>query len=291
MATYADYISMEIGKSFVNRKNLMLHHTTIFANISKKFFFFIKSQQSSSKFFHLHIFQVKRKGKVSTKSQVIKETMPYDRTCDSTEEWKFFNYHRDILKSPEVIWHFDKEELHAVALIYFKLQLDADCDIKQELPSQSLSMVLHNAFGMADDTLMQRIFTAIDQITNSVSLRAWISALSIFLRGSLEERIEFCFKVYDVTGKSELRRETLVQLLRKCLYKHHEEDIEEAAKDLADIIIKELDVDHDGIISFEDFKDAILKEPMMLECLGQCLPDRKHVYAFLLTFTDKIKDF
>lgn len=217
--------------------------------------------------------------------------MPYDRTCDSTEEWSFFNYHRDIFSSPDPFWHFNDTELHEIALIYFKLQKDAGVDMKQELPTQSLSMVLHKAFGMADDSLMQRIFSASGQITYSVSLKAWISTMSLFLRGSFDQKIKYCFTVYDLAKKLELRREHIVQLIKTFVYKHHEEDVEEAVKDLADIVLKKLDVDRDGIISYKDYEMAVTEEPLLLECFGQCLPDRKNLNAFLTTFTDKIKDF
>lgn len=217
--------------------------------------------------------------------------MPLDRTCDSTEEWSFLNYHKDTLRHPDPLWRFNKEELNAIALIYFKLQRDAGVDMKQELPAKSLGMVLHKAFGMADDTLMQRIFSALDQITITVSMRKWIYAMALFLRGSLEQKISHCFKVYDITGRKELTRDQMVQLLKNAVYKHQEEDVDEAVKDLVDIIIKKIDYDRDGLVSFEDYRMSVMQEPMLLECLGQCLPDRKHVYAFLLTFTDKIRDF
>ncbi|CAG9807401.1 unnamed protein product [Chironomus riparius] len=212
----------------------------------------------------------------------------FDRTCDSVEEWSFLNYHKDTLKKPEPKWHFDKDELNAIAMIYFKLQRDAGCEIKQELPSKSFDTVLHKAFGMADNALIQRMFGAL-QITSSTSLKKWIGAMSLFLRGTLDEQIEYCFKIYDLTGKRVIRREQMIHLMRKFVYKHQEEDVEEAVKDLVDIVIKKLDADRDGIVSYENFKLSIHKRPMLLECFGQCLPDKMHVYAFLTTFTDKIK--
>lgn len=217
--------------------------------------------------------------------------MSYDRTCDSTEEWSFLNYHKDTLKKPEPTWRFNRVELYEIAVIYFKLQRDAGCDLKRELPSKSFSNVLHKAFGLADDLLIERIFSALDSITSTVPLRNWIMALSLFLRGSLKQKIDFCFRVYDISGKNEIRREHMVNLMRKFVYKHQDEDVDEAVKDLVDIIIKKMDHDKDGIISFEDYSKTVLEEPLMLECFGQCLPDRKHVYAFLVTFTDKIKSF
>lgn len=214
----------------------------------------------------------------------------YDRTCDSTEEWSFLNYHQATLKKSDPSWSFDRDELNEIALIYYKLQRDAGCELKRELPSKQFSNVLHKAFGMADDGLIERIFSALDSITSTVPLKKWIHAMSLFLRGSLTQKIAYCFKVYDVSGKNEIRREHMVNLLRKCVNKHQDEDVDEAVKDLVDIIIKKVDLDKDGIISFEDYRNSVLSEPMLLECLGQCLPDRKHVYAFLVTFTDKIKD-
>lgn len=218
--------------------------------------------------------------------------MPYDRTSDSTEEWTFLNFHDEkTFKNPEINksnWHFNKEELHAVALIYFKLQKDAGSDNQQGLPTQSFTMVLHKVFGMADDTLMFRICNAFEEITSVVPLKIWINALSIFLRGSLEEKIKHCWRVYNPIKGSDLRRDQIIQLLKNFVYKHHEEDEEEAIKDLADIIIKKLDKNNDGKISFVDYRTTVLEDPMMLECLGQCLPDTKHVFAFLTTFTDEI---
>lgn len=215
----------------------------------------------------------------------------YDRTCDSTEEWIFLNYHKEILKKPDPSWYFDRDELNAIAMIYFKLQRNATNDLKRDLPAKDFSNVLHKAFGMADDSMIERICSALDSIKSSVPLHTWIKAMSLFLRGSLKQKIKYCFKVYDVSGKSEIRREQIVNLMRKFVFKHQEEDVDEAVKDLVDIVIKKMDVDKDGIISFNDYVSTVLKDPMLLECFGQCLPDRKHVYAFLITFTDKIKKF
>lgn len=59
-------------------------------------------------------------------------------------------------------------------------------------------------------------------------------------------------------------------------------------QDLVDIIIKKLDVDRDGKITFEDFQQCMKEQPLLLECLGQCLPTRLAVTAFLISFTPYI---
>lgn len=54
---------------------------------------------------------------------------------------------------------------------------------------------------------------------------------------------------------------------------------------MIEVITKKMDLDRDGRISFNDYKQTVLKEPMMLEVLGKCLPSRLAVHAFITTFT------
>lgn len=212
-----------------------------------------------------------------------------DRTGDSTEEWRFLNYHKNLLKKPDPAWRFTKDELTAIAIIYLKLQKDAGLDIKQELPIQSFLVVLHKAFGMPDETLFERMCSALAIKTTTVPLRIWIGAIALFLRSEIKQQIDYCFRVYDIAGKGEVRRENVVFFYKRCFYRHRVEEIDETVKDFTDIVIKKLDLDKDGIISFEDYTKSVESDFMLLECFGPCLPDRRHVHAFLMTFTDKLK--
>ena len=49
---------------------------------------------------------------------------------------------------------------------------------------------------MTDDSLMDRVFLALDKGPSPcISMETWANALSLFLRGTLEEKIQFCFTV------------------------------------------------------------------------------------------------
>jgi Ca2+-binding EF-hand superfamily protein len=51
--------------------------------------------------------------------------------------------------------------------------------------------VLHNSFDMTDDILMDRVFRAFDRDNDSyLSMSEWVESLSIFLRGTQEEKIK-----------------------------------------------------------------------------------------------------
>lgn len=57
---------------------------------------------------------------------------------------------------------------------------------------------------------------------------------------------------------------------------------------MIEVLTKKLDLDRDGKVSFNDYKESVLNQPMLLEALGKCLPSRENVKAFLTTFTSNI---
>ncbi|NXY48524.1 EFCB1 protein, partial [Ceuthmochares aereus] len=131
---------------------------------------------------------------------------------------------------------------------------------------------LHCTFGMTDDILMDRVFCIFDRDNdNCINVMEWVEGLSIFLRGTLEERIKYCFEVYDLNQDGYISREEMFHLLKNSLLKQpSEEDPNEGVKDLIDI-----DYDRDGRLSFTDFEKAVRDENLLLEAFGPCLPDIK----------------
>lgn len=83
----------------------------------------------------------------------------------------------------------------------------------------------------------------------------------------------------------------MLPTLSKCLIKKHKDITDEALKDLVDIIIKKADKNGDGMISYKDYKETVLEDPLFMECLGPCYPNRACVYSFLATFTDRFLNY
>lgn len=76
--------------------------------------------------------------------------------------------------------------------------------------------LLHNTFDIiTEDMLMDRIFCVWDKINAGLlTADAWFSGLSIFLRGSTQEKIEFCFAVYDLNSDKYITKDEMFQLLK-----------------------------------------------------------------------------
>ncbi|TGZ72687.1 hypothetical protein CRM22_001942 [Opisthorchis felineus] len=104
----------------------------------------------------------------------------------------------------------------------------------------------------------------------------WIKGLSVFLRGTLEEKASFAFKAYDFNSDGILTREEMFLLLKSSLVKQPtDDDPDEGIRDLVDIVFKRLDMDRDGRVIFQDFLTAVQDDPLLLEILGPCFPEEK----------------
>jgi Ca2+-binding EF-hand superfamily protein len=146
--------------------------------------------------------------------------------------------------------------------------------------------ILHNTFDIvAENMLMDRIFCVWDKANYGlITLEAWLHGLSLFLKGSTNKHVEFCFAVYDMNADGFITKDEMFQLLKNCLIKHpQEEDPDESVKDLVDIVMRKIDKDKDGKVSLEDFQATVDEEPLLLEAFGKCLPSERSKNTFLST--------
>ncbi|XP_045915701.1 EF-hand calcium-binding domain-containing protein 1 [Micropterus dolomieu] len=142
--------------------------------------------------------------------------------------------------------------------------------------------ILHNIFGMTDDMIMDGVFRTFDKDNDGfVSMKEWIEGLSVILRGTLDEKIKYCFHVYDLNGDNYISREEMFHMLKNSLIRQPtEEDPDEGIKDLVEITLKKMDHDHDGRLSFDDFEKAVREENLLLEAFGTCLSDTTSIETF-----------
>lgn len=141
---------------------------------------------------------------------------------------------------------------------------------------------LMNQFNMLDDFLLDRIFRTFDISANTQHLKMddYVTGMATFLTGNLEDKMKFCFHVYDLNGDGYITREEMFQFLKNSMVtKSHDadqDDADEGIKELTELALKKLDHDdHDGRVSFKDFQCAVMDDKLLLESLGQCLPDEK----------------
>uniref|UniRef100_H3DHX0 Calaxin n=1 Tax=Tetraodon nigroviridis TaxID=99883 RepID=H3DHX0_TETNG len=135
---------------------------------------------------------------------------------------------------------------------------------------------------MTSDVLMHGVFRTFDKDNDGfVSVKEWIEGLSVFLRGTMDEQIQYCFQVYDLNGDGYISAEEMLYLLKDCLSQQPaEEDPDEGIRDLVEITLSNMDHDHDGRISLADFKKSVMAENLLLNAFGVCLPDTTNTRVF-----------
>ncbi|KAJ1101023.1 hypothetical protein NDU88_006097 [Pleurodeles waltl] len=182
-----------------------------------------------------------------------------------------------------IVKHFNKSEVESLMKLFQALVgSGSEKPSRNGLDRNKFRNILHNTFGMTDDMIMDRVFRAFDKDNDSyINVTEWVQGLSVFLRGTLDERIKYCFDVYDLNGDGYISREEMFHMLKNSLLKQPtEEDPDEGVKDLVEITLKKMDYDHDGKLSFADFEKAVHEESLLLEAFGPCLPDMKNIMAF-----------
>uniref|UniRef100_A0A0A1X6S6 EF-hand calcium-binding domain-containing protein 1 n=2 Tax=Zeugodacus cucurbitae TaxID=28588 RepID=A0A0A1X6S6_ZEUCU len=210
-----------------------------------------------------------------------------------------------LLESLRKKTKFAKDEVDALCRIYRKLISNCQYAAKTLATGSSSAAIvkphaavegidrivfrelLHSTFDIVtEEILMERIFCCWDRAHEGLPLRleGWLTGLSIFLRGSLAERANFCFRVYDLNSDGFITKDEMFTLLRNCLIKQpQDEDPDEGVKDLVEIVLKKFDLDKDGKVSIDDFMGTIEAEPLLLQAFGQCLPSETATVSFFST--------
>jgi Ca2+-binding EF-hand superfamily protein len=68
---------------------------------------------------------------------------------------------------------------------------------------------------LIEDVLIERIFSCWDKDSEgAIKLELWIIGLNIFLYGNLYEKMEFCFKVYDLNDDGFITKDEIFQLFK-----------------------------------------------------------------------------
>eukprot|EP00072_Mus_musculus_P046922 XP_006522538.2 PREDICTED: EF-hand calcium-binding domain-containing protein 1 isoform X2 [Mus musculus] len=175
--------------------------------------------------------------------------------------------------------HFDKFEVKCLITLFYNLVGDVAerPGVVTGLDRNVFRNILHVTFGMTDDMIMDRVFRGFDKDNDGcISVSEWIHGLSLFLRGTLDEKMKYCFEVFDLNGDGFISKEEMFHMLKNSLLKQpSEEDPDEGIKDLVEITLKKMDHDHDGKLSFVDYEKAVREENLLLEAFGPCLPDPK----------------
>ncbi|KAK3925875.1 EF-hand calcium-binding domain-containing protein 1 [Frankliniella fusca] len=152
--------------------------------------------------------------------------------------------------------HFDWEELESLCFVFHKLTRGT----KGKMSRKDFIEVMHSALDMTNSGNVNYSYKNYDPNNMQyISMEDWCRGLSVALRGTLDEKIKYCFQTQ--------------------------------AEELLEMVTTAVASDSEKGITPQDFSKAVKKYPMLLQFLGEVLPPRPAAQAFLATMMPRARPY
>ncbi|XP_062271218.1 guanylyl cyclase-activating protein 2-like [Scomber scombrus] len=117
---------------------------------------------------------------------------------------------------------------------------------------------------------MENVFRSFDTNKDGhIDFLEYVAAVHLVLRGKLEDKLKWSFKVYDKDGNGRLDRQEVRQIVKiiSKLKKHKNPGATENVDDICERIFELVDINKDSQISLEEFLAGAEKDPWVMDQL------------------------
>ncbi|XP_051765869.1 guanylyl cyclase-activating protein 1-like isoform X1 [Ctenopharyngodon idella] len=126
--------------------------------------------------------------------------------------------------------------------------------------------------------------TAALQKDGCIDFMEYVAALSLVLKGGVQQKLRWYFKLFDMDGSGCIDRDELL-LIFKAVQAINGLEQEISAEDLADMVFNKIDVNGDGELSLDEFMEGIEADEVLTVMLTQSL-DLTHIVSNIHSETD-----
>nr|AYD91295.1 guanylyl cyclase-activating protein [Eptatretus cirrhatus] len=151
-----------------------------------------------------------------------------------------------------------------------------------ECPSGQLTMHEFKQFfglrGLSVDANMyvEQMFNTFDMNKDgSIDFMEYVAALSLVLKGTVEQKLRWYFKLYDVDGNGCIDRQELLQIIM-AIRAINGSTSEVSAEEYTNKVFDNIDINGDGELSLEEFVEGTKQDKALMEMLTTNL-DLSHI--------------
>jgi len=156
--------------------------------------------------------------------------------------------------------HFGKSELEQLYEGWAKQAVDG------KLGKDQFAIGL-SQLGITDPLTIEQNFNAFDENKDGrINFKEFVCGLSVILRGSVEERLRLIFNSYDSDGNGFLDTDEVYNIFKASLISKGNSITDSDIKEMVYKVFKEVDVNNDGKLSYDEFKKAVENQQILVSC-------------------------
>uniref|UniRef100_UPI00358F17FE guanylyl cyclase-activating protein 1 n=1 Tax=Myxine glutinosa TaxID=7769 RepID=UPI00358F17FE len=151
-----------------------------------------------------------------------------------------------------------------------------------ECPSGQLTMhEFKQFFGLRDlsvdaNMYIEQMFNTFDMNKDgSIDFMEYVAALSLVLKGTVEQKLRWYFKLYDVNGNGCIDRQELLQIIM-AIRAINGSTSNVSAEEYTNKVFDNIDINGDGELSLEEFVEGTKQDKALMEMLTTNL-DLSHI--------------
>ncbi|NXE20898.1 GUC1A protein, partial [Ardeotis kori] len=107
----------------------------------------------------------------------------------------------------------------------------------------------------------------------------YVAALSLVLKGKVDQKLRWYFKLYDVDGNGCIDRGELLNII-KAIRAINRCNETMTAEEFTNMVFDKIDINGDGELSLEEFMEGVQKDEVLLEILTRSL-DLTHIVRLI----------
>ncbi|XP_016331282.1 guanylyl cyclase-activating protein 1 [Sinocyclocheilus anshuiensis] len=108
----------------------------------------------------------------------------------------------------------------------------------------------------------------------------YVAALSLVMRGKMEHKLHWYFRLYDVDGNGCIDRHELLNIIKAIRAINGSESQESSAEEFTNRVFDRIDVNGDGELSLEEFVAGARTDEEFMEVMMKSL-DLSHIVAMI----------